>query len=49
VFFPETIKFTDGSVWKPEREGECFNIFWRDEDHPQLEVLPTLQVEMVLD
>jgi hypothetical protein len=49
VFFPETIKFADGSVWKPEREGECFNIFWRDEDHPHLEVLPTLQVEMVLD
>jgi hypothetical protein len=49
VFFPETIKFADGSVWKPEREGECFNVFWRDEEHPHLEVLPTLQVEMVLD
>jgi hypothetical protein len=49
AFFPETVKFADGSVWKPEHEGECFNIFWRDKEHPQLEVLPPVQREMNLD
>jgi hypothetical protein len=49
VFFPDTVKFADGSVWKPERRGECFNVFWRDPEHPSLEVLPPLQVEMNSD
>jgi hypothetical protein len=46
---PDTVKFADGSVWKPEHEGECFNIFWRDKEHPQLDVLPPVQREMNLD
>jgi hypothetical protein len=49
VFLPETVKFVDGTTWKPERDGECFDIFWRDKDHPKLEVLPPLQMEMNLD
>jgi manganese oxidase len=49
VFLPESITFVDGSVWKPERDGECFNIFWHDQDHPKIEVLPPLQMEMNLD
>jgi hypothetical protein len=49
VFFPETIKFADGSVWKPEQDGECFDVFWREKDHPKLEVLPPLQMEMNSD
>jgi hypothetical protein len=49
VFLPETIKFADGSVWKPERVGECFNIFWHEKEHPKVEVLPPLQMEMNLD
>jgi hypothetical protein len=46
VFLPNTIKFADGSIWRPERPGECFNVFWRDKDHSRLEVLPPLQMEM---
>jgi hypothetical protein len=49
VFLPDSIKFTDGSVWNAERAGECFHIFWRDKDHPQVEALPPLQMEMNLD
>jgi hypothetical protein len=49
AFFPDTIKFADGSVWKPQQRGECFNVFWRDKEHPVLEVLPPMQMEMNLD
>jgi manganese oxidase len=49
VFFPQTIKFADGSVWTPVRDGECFDIFWRDREHPHLDVLPPLQMEMNSD
>jgi Multicopper oxidase len=49
VFFPETIKFADGSAWKPDRDGECFDVFWRDKEHPHLDVLPPLQMEMNSD
>jgi hypothetical protein len=49
VFVPSSVAFADGSVWKPEREGECFDVFWRDRDHPKLEVLPPVQMELNLD
>ncbi len=49
VFLPDTIKFADGGVWKPAQEGECFNIFWRQQEHPKVEILPPLQMEMNLD
>jgi hypothetical protein len=49
AFFPESVTFTDGSVWKPKQRGECFNVFWRDKEHPKLEVLPPLQIEMNSD
>jgi hypothetical protein len=49
AFLPESVRFADGSTWKPERTGECFNVFWRDKDHPALEVLPPLQREMNAD
>jgi hypothetical protein len=49
VFFPDAITFVDGSIWKPERDGECFNVFWHDKEHPKLEVLPPLQREMNAD
>ncbi len=48
-FSPKTIHLPMGSSWQPEREGECFNIFWRDKEHPTLEVLPPLQMEMNSD
>ncbi len=46
VFYPVAVTFADGSTWKPDERGECFNVFWRDKDHPTLEVLPPLQREM---
>jgi hypothetical protein len=49
AFFPEAVTFTDGSVWKPNQRGECFDVFWRDKEHPKLEVLPPLQIEMNSD
>ena len=49
VFLPDSIKFTDGSVWKAEAGGECFHIFWREKEHPQVEALPPLQMEMNVD
>jgi hypothetical protein len=49
VFLPNAVKFADGSIWKPEREGECFNVFWRDAEHPHLDVLPTVQRELHSD
>lgn len=49
VFFPDVVKFADGSTWKAEQAGECFKVFWRDQDHPPMEVLPPLQMEMNLD
>jgi manganese oxidase len=49
AFTPESVAFADGSVWKAGQEGECFHVFWRDKDHPELNVLPPLQKEMNLD
>jgi len=49
AFFPESVKFGDGSIWKPQGRGECFNVFWRDQQHPNLEILPPLQREMNAD
>jgi len=46
VFFPYSVKYTDGSVWQPQGEGECFQVFWRDKDHPEMPVLPPRQIEM---
>lgn len=46
VFFPSLIKFDDGSVWRPQSEGECFNVIWRDAQHPELMGLPPRQSEM---
>lgn len=51
AFFPTSITFADGSVWKPQQENECFDVFWRDKDpdRHKLEVLPPLQMEMNAD
>ena len=46
IFFPTFIKYTDGSSWRPESEGECFQAIWRDSQHPDLETLPPRQFEM---
>jgi len=46
VLFPSIINYEDGTTWKPEQDGECFQIFWRDREHPNLTVLPPLQVDL---
>lgn len=49
VFFPYSIKFEDGSEWRAEREGECFQVIWRDKDHPAMPALPPRQIEIKPD
>ncbi|HZQ18591.1 MAG TPA: multicopper oxidase domain-containing protein [Terriglobales bacterium] len=46
VFYPYSIKFEDGSRWRAENEGECFQVFWRDKEHPEMPALPPRQIEM---
>ncbi|HXM66103.1 MAG TPA: multicopper oxidase domain-containing protein [Candidatus Acidoferrum sp.] len=46
VLMPTLIKFSDGSAWRAEREGECFGVIWRDEKHPDMETLPPRQKEI---
>lgn len=43
---PLAITYKDGGSWNSREDGECFEVFWRDEDHPRLTVLPPLQIEM---
>ena len=45
VFYPNHILFSDGTVWGPRQRGECFTVFWRDEQHPDVTVLPPLQLD----
>jgi hypothetical protein len=40
------VKFEDGSIWRPQREGECYRVIWRDPDHPDLIALPPRQNEI---
>jgi hypothetical protein len=46
---PRSIVYKDGSSWSAQADGECFQVYWRNEDHPQLPVLPPLQIEMNAD
>jgi manganese oxidase len=46
VFFPSFVKFEDGTTWHPQSEGECFGVIWRDQQHPEMPVLPARQFEM---
>lgn len=48
VFFPYSVHFEDGSVWRPKEpgQGQCFGVLWRDKDYPDLPALPPLQIEM---
>lgn len=49
VLMPSSIQFQDGSRWTPQQADECFKIFWRDKDHPDLPTLPPVQIEMQED
>jgi manganese oxidase len=44
AFYPGRVVYQDGTEWKPRQLGECFKIYWRDKDHPQLPILPPLQL-----
>jgi hypothetical protein len=46
VFFPHSVKFADGTSWLAQSEGECFDVIWRDQQHPDLLALPPRQIEM---
>lgn len=46
VFFPYSVKYADGNSWRPQSEGECFSVIWRDAEHPEMPVLPPRQIEM---
>jgi hypothetical protein len=46
VFFPTSITYVDGTMWRPRYESECFRAFWRDKDHPEIPALPPRQDEL---
>ena len=46
ILFPKLITFADGTHWHPKTEGQCFDIYWKDNEHPRPPVLPPLQVEL---
>jgi hypothetical protein len=49
VFFPSSLKYQDGTVWHSSSEGECFRVFWRDAQHPEVPALPPRQAEINAD
>src|SRR5579863_8749471 len=46
VFFPYSVKYEDGTTWHAQSEGECFDVIWRDQQHPDMPALPPRQIEM---
>ena len=46
VLYPEAVQYSNGDEWRPKPEGECFKVFWRDQDHPEMPILPSLQMEI---
>lgn len=49
VFLPNSVTYEDGTTWHAQSEGECFNVIWRDPQHPDVPALPPLQIEMKPD
>jgi len=43
ALFPRKVLFEDGTTWTPEQHGECFQVYWREKEHPDLVVLPPSQ------
>jgi len=46
VLYPEAVQYSNGDEWRPKPEGECFKVFWPDQDHPEMPILPSLQMEI---
>jgi hypothetical protein len=42
--FPKSVTYLD-SKWNAQEDGQCFEVLWRDQEHPQPMVLPPLQME----
>ena len=42
ILFPQTVVYQDGEKWSQQRDGDCFQVFWRDKDQLPLPVLPPL-------
>ena len=49
AFFPTEVKYQDGSIWRPQSDGECFKVIWRDAEHPDVPALPPRQMEINAD
>ncbi|MBS1852896.1 MAG: multicopper oxidase domain-containing protein [Acidobacteria bacterium] len=52
VLFPRLVQYADGTTWQApvqDKAEACFDVFWRDAQHPPLPVLPPVQVEMTDD
>ena len=49
VFYPAFVRYTDGTDWQAQGEGECFHVFWRDAEHPDVPSLPPRQMEINSD
>jgi FtsP/CotA-like multicopper oxidase with cupredoxin domain len=46
ALLPEKIGYQDGSSWQRENDERCFTVFWRDQDHPPMPVLPPLHIDV---
>src|SRR5579862_7342266 len=46
ALFPRKIVYQDGTSWDPKEHGECFQVYWRDKDHPNPIVLPAAQADV---
>jgi|SRR5215831_2154193 len=40
ALFPRKIVYADGTSWTQQQHGECFQVYWRDKNHPATVVLP---------
>jgi manganese oxidase len=46
VLFPNSVMYKDGTSWHAQSEGECFDVIWREQQHPSMPALPPRQIEM---
>jgi manganese oxidase len=44
VVYPQSVTFVDGSQWSPKERGECMRIYWRDAKHPNMDILPPVEM-----
>lgn len=44
IVFPLTLTFADGSQWSPNERGECMRMYWRDQNHQDMRILPPVEM-----